>query len=304
MIIDNAAMTNWTRRVADATGALLPEAGSLAWLLRQSLHTHIQRLAILPALRLGPGPQRILDVGAGTGAMCLDMAWASGHEAQFLAVDRDQQAIDLLQKLALMLQCRIETRQGEVCRLPVETSSQDLTICRFLFQHLDSPAIALDEMVRVTAPGGRIAVIDVDDGAWLSEPAESPALRRLNEAVGRLQSMHATGRHIGRKLYGLFRTAGLAELQILAVPRIRLGTYFGRDPAMESHQKEFYLNHRDRLMTAGLLTAETFEEGISALEDTFTADEFGFACEFLAIGRVPVQSPDKPPKNPVLHDLR
>lgn len=285
--MDAAAMAAWTRRVEAATRRLLPRGGELAWLLRQSMHTHMQRLAVLPAFGLAPGDVRVLDVGAGTGAMCLDMAWACGPEARIVAVDSDERSIALLQEMASMLGCRVESRHGEACRLPVDSASQDLTVCRFLFQHLEEPAMALAEMVRVTAPGGRVAVMDVDDGAWLAHPAEAPALDRLNEAVRRLQASGAAGRQVGRELYRMFRSAGLSELQVLAVPRVRLGTYYGRDAELEAHQAEFYLNYRDRLIAAGLMTARGFDEAMLALEQSFANDDFGFACEFVATGRVP-----------------
>ncbi|MGA7964822.1 MAG: methyltransferase domain-containing protein [Gammaproteobacteria bacterium] len=247
----------------------------------------MQRLAVLPVFGLTSGHVRVLDVGAGTGAMCLDMAWACGPQAQIMAVDSDGHSVALLQEMASMLGCGVESRLGEAYCLPVESSSQDLTVSRFLFQHLDRPALALDEMVRVTAPGGRVAVMEVDDGAWLSHPAEASPLERLNDAVRRLQASTAAGRHVGRQLYQMFRSSGLIELQILAVPRVRLGTYYGRNAELEMHQKEYYLNYREPLIAAGLITVREFDDAMLALEQSFSNDDFGFACEFLAMGRVP-----------------
>lgn len=279
-------MALWTRQVEAATRRLLPRGGELKWLLRQSMHTHMQRLAVLPAFGLRRGAVRVLDVGAGTGAMCLDVAWACGPEARVVAVDNDARGLALLREMSSALGCAVEGRQGEAYRLPVETASQDLTLSRFVFQHLERPESALAEMVRVTAPGGRVAVLDVDDGAWLSHPAAAPEVVELNAAVRRLQGQVGAGRQVGRELYRMFRAAGLAEIQVLAVPRVQLGTYHGRDAELEAHQKEFYLGFRDRLIAAGLMTAAGFEAAMTVLEAGFANDDFGFACEFLAIGRV------------------
>ncbi|OYW05558.1 MAG: SAM-dependent methyltransferase, partial [Acidiphilium sp. 37-67-22] len=231
-------------------------------------------------------PLRVLDVGAGTGAMCLDLAWATGGAARITAIDHDAHGLALLGDMAGQLGCDIETRQGEAYALPAAPQSQDLTLCRFLFQHLERPAEALREMIRVTAPGGRVVVMDVDDGAWISWPDEAPELRRLNDAVRALQASVGAGRLVGRQLYGLFRAAGLAEVQVLAVPRVRLGTSHGRSAEIEAHQKQFYLTQRDRLIAAGLIDDAGFDAAMHALDAGFAQDEFGFACEFVALGRV------------------
>ncbi|WP_236656375.1 methyltransferase domain-containing protein [Acidiphilium sp. C61] len=286
MTTDHAAMTAWAERFARATATVLPQAGDLAWLLRQSVHTHFQRLTLLPVFGLAGVPLRVLDVGAGTGAMCLDLAWATGGAARITAIDHDAHGLALLGDMAGQLGCDIETRQGDAYALPAEPQSQDLTLCRFLFQHLERPAEALREMIRVTAPGGRVVVMDVDDGAWISWPDEVPELRRLNDAVRALQASVGAGRLVGRQLYGLFRAAGLAEVQVLAVPRVRLGTSHGRSAEIEAHQKEFYLTQRDRLIAAGLIDDAGFDAAMRALDAGFAQDEFGFACEFVALGRV------------------
>ncbi len=288
-MLDAAATQKWMGRLREATSAISPNSGALDWLLRQTIHTHMHRIAVLPAFGLTRGTIRVLDVGAGTGALCLDIAWLCGPEARIIAVDRDAQSIALLQDLAARLGCTIESRLGEAYRLPVESASQDLTVCRFLFQHLDQPAAALAEMIRVTAPGGRVAVMDVDDGAWLSYPGEAPVLEQLNEAIRLWQASIGAGRQIGRRLYHLFRSAGLTELQVLSVPRVRLGTYYGRNHELEAHHKAYYLNYRDPLIGAGLITAAAFDAAIAALERSMNDDDFGFSSDFIAIGRVPRQ---------------
>lgn len=286
---DNAAIQTWMRRFRDATWTLLPKGEELAWLLRQSVHTHMHRLAVMPAFGISPGDISVLDVGAGTGAMCLDIAWMCGPQANVTAVDNDPRSIVLLQDLASILNCRVDSRLGEASRLPVESNSQNLTLSRFLLQHLPEPALALAEMVRVTTPGGTVAVMDVDDGAWLSHPVEAPSLALLNEAIRQLQASRGAGRHIGRQLYGMFRSAGLTALQILAVPRVRLGSYYGRNEELETHQREYYRAYRDALIEDGFMTEAAFDGAMLALEDSFGSDDFGFGCEFLAIGRKPEQ---------------
>ncbi|MEJ2643457.1 MAG: methyltransferase domain-containing protein [Gammaproteobacteria bacterium] len=274
-------------RVERATREVLPRAGDVAWLMLQSLYTHRERLAMLPVLGAAT---RVLDVGAGTGALSLDLAWLLGDAARITAVDCDEASLELLDGMAARLGVRVRGVPGSAYALPVESDSQDLTVARFLFQHLHRPYDALKEMVRVTAPGGRVAVVAVDDGAGGAEPPVAPALRRLFDAIAELQVRRGGNRRVGRQLYRMMREAGLTELQVLAVPRVRLGTYHGRNDEMEDYQRRYLQGYKDALLDEGLLSEDGFAEAMAALDRSFAEDRFEYQAEFLAVGQVAAQS--------------
>lgn len=271
-------------RLERATREVLPRAGEVAWLLRQSLYSHWQRLAMLHLFGV---PERVLDVGAGTGALSLDLGWLLGNAARITAVDNDQTCLDLLRELGDRLEIEVQGLLGSVYDLPVDADSQDLTVSRFLFQHLAQPERALEEMVRVTAPGGRVAVIAVDDDAGVAQPPPDPALQRAYDAIAELQSRRGGNRRVGRHLYRMMRDAGLAELQVTVMPRVRLGTYHGRSGELEEHQREFLRGYRSDLLAEDLMTEAQFASAMDALECSFTQERFEFLSEFLAVGRVP-----------------
>ncbi|OBS09849.1 class I SAM-dependent methyltransferase [Acidihalobacter prosperus] len=275
----------WMQRVADAIHPLAEQAQAHRWLLRQSLFTHFQRLVTLTSLGGIQGP--ILDVGAGTGALTLDLAWQTDGQTRITAVDNDAEALALLAALAKRLGVSIEMLAGEASALPAETASQAMTVARYVFQHLPSPQYALAEMRRVTRPGGRIMIIDVDDGVALGEPPETPALATLREAIGALQIRRGGDRRIGRRLYGLMRAAGLEAIQVILMPRVRLGLQHGRNAEMEQHQIERLQSERAALLDAGLITAEAFEAAVDALRQDFAQDRFELDADFIAIGQVP-----------------
>jgi len=54
--------------------------------------------------------------------------------------------------------------EGDAVALPFADGQFDTVVCRFAFHHLDEPAVAAAEMLRVCRPGGLVAVIDMVDG--------------------------------------------------------------------------------------------------------------------------------------------
>ncbi|AOV16611.1 hypothetical protein BJI67_05600 [Acidihalobacter aeolianus] len=279
------AADQWIQRVADATLPRVTQSGPHAWLLRQSLYTHFQRLVALSSL--GEMGGDILDVGAGTGALTLDLAWHAQPGSRITAVDNDAVALALLADIARDLNIAVTCLEGEADKLPLPDASQSMTVARYVFQHLPQPSLALHEMRRVTQPGGRILIVDVDDGIALGEPPESSALAGLREAIRNQQARAGGNRFIGRHLYRMMRDAGLESIQVIIMPRVRLGLQHGRNGQMEEHQTARMLSERDALIEAGLITAEAFDAGIEALRHDFAEDRFELDADFIAVGRVP-----------------
>jgi ubiquinone/menaquinone biosynthesis C-methylase UbiE len=198
------AIEIWLQRVAEATQFLAQQYDSHSWLLKQTVYTHLPRLATLLAMPwFHDLAGYVLDVGSGTGALSLDLAWKLGAKGQVTAIDRDVYALKIAQSLAGEVGVEIRTLAGEAVALPVMDATQDTTVARFLFQHLPDPLAALHEMRRVTRKGGRIAIFDVDDGVKLCEPSEPDHLASLYGAIGNVQSRRGGDRMIGRKLYRL-----------------------------------------------------------------------------------------------------
>ena len=70
---------NWVQRVAAASQLFLQNNGPHSWLIKQSIYTHFQRLVpILSMSGFQAVTGSILDVGAGTGALTLDLACRVG----------------------------------------------------------------------------------------------------------------------------------------------------------------------------------------------------------------------------------
>jgi ubiquinone/menaquinone biosynthesis C-methylase UbiE len=111
------------------------------------------------------GPFRLLDVGCGEGA------YLQAQSIAYASRGLEVHGVDISQK---MLQTARQNgvpgslTQGSAESLPYEDGLFDAVACRLSF-HLFNKPLALDEMVRVTKPGGFVIIDDLAPGqmpAW------------------------------------------------------------------------------------------------------------------------------------------
>jgi ubiquinone/menaquinone biosynthesis C-methylase UbiE len=168
------------------------------------------KAASFARLELAEGDD-VLDVGCGTGEDALALA-ARTPGAAVIGVDADAEKIAEAHRRALGVPRPVDFRVGDAYRLEFESAAFDAVRADKVFHHLDDPAKALAEMVRVARPGGRVVVSDVDYDTLIVD-GPPPALTR------RIVAHHADrmpSGTVGRRLPTLFRTAGLASVEVLA----------------------------------------------------------------------------------------
>src|SRR5688572_26791078 len=103
-----------------------------------------------------------LDVGCGVGHWGLLLASVLPEDARITGIDREPTWIAeaRARSLARGLGERCSYQQGVAERLPFPDDTFDLTTCQTVLIHLADPAAAIAEMVRVTRPGGLVAVAE------------------------------------------------------------------------------------------------------------------------------------------------
>lgn len=281
-------IVNWVQHVADASQLFLQQKRPHSLLIKQSIYTHVRRL--IPLLTLSyfkTMTGSILDVGAGTGALTLDLAWRIGSGGLVTAIDNDREALKIAQFLAERVGVKIVTLVGDATALPIKDATQDMTVARFLFQHLPDPSAVLSQMRCVTRPGGRIVIIDVDDEVRLFEPPEPQDILHLRKAIQTSQSQRGGNRLIGRQLYRLMREAGLEAIQVIVFPFVRLGLQRGRVAEIEAFTIERVQREREELIDSRLMTAHDFDVAVGEMERGFAQDRFEMDADFVATGIVP-----------------
>lgn len=155
---------------------------------------------------------RVLDVGCGSGDDVRDLAAMVAPSGCAFGVDKSESMIEEARRRAAGCGLPVQFKLGEAVRLPWQSDYFDACRADRLLQHLPEPDRALNEMLRVLKPGGRLVVVDRDWGMVALDSLDSATTQAvLNRACSGIRNGW-----IGRKLYGLFKRAGLSEVQVQA----------------------------------------------------------------------------------------
>ncbi len=161
---------------------------------------------------LRPG-QRLLDVGSGPGTITADLAEIVGPET-VTALEISDEAVALTrQELTRRGLGQVRTVIGDVHALDLGDDSFDVVHAHMVMQHVADPVLALRQMARVTAPGGVVAVRDLDYGMFTWTPAH-PALSEWSELYHELAWASGGEPDAGRFLPQWARAAGLDRLTV------------------------------------------------------------------------------------------
>jgi len=161
-------------------------------LFGDTFHLHGLLALLDPTLVVG-------DLGCGTGEVS---ALVARHVREVIAVDGSADMIDAARR-RLAGAPNVDLRLGDLEALPIEDGRLDAAVLALVLHHAPDPSRTLADVARVTRPGGRVLVIDMQPHdrvdyqqqmghVWLGFP--EPQLRKL------------------------LTTAGFSDIRILALP--------------------------------------------------------------------------------------
>ena len=168
--------------------------------------------SVLDAVRLKSG-ETVLDVGCGTGAIDRWLARQTDRANPITAVDHNSFFLREARALAAKdgLDRVIDFREGNAEALPFPAASFDVTMSHTVMEECDADRM-LAEMIRVTRPGGRVAV--------MVRAVDMPALWNLPLPEEIKAKVQAPVRSVGEQgcadvsLYRRFQQSGLVDVKM------------------------------------------------------------------------------------------
>lgn len=161
-------------------------------------------------LDLRPG-HHVLDVGCGPGDDARELARRVGANGRAVGVDKSETMLAEAQRRSNGLGLPVEFRAMDASQLEFADDRFDAVRADRVLQHVDDPASVLAEFVRVTKPGGVIAVSDTDWGMMGMDMSNRELTRRL---LSFAFDSAVRNPWIGRQLPRLFREAGLLNIRV------------------------------------------------------------------------------------------
>lgn len=199
---------------------------------------------------LSGSPDRILEVGAGTGEFTRVLREES--DARVFALDADE---GLLAAGAVP-----DAVRGAATVLPFVEDAVDLVACQALLINLPVPDTALAEFKRVA--GDRVAAVEPDNGEVTVESTVSEEASLASRARKHFTAGLRTDVGLGADLGHRFDDAGLEDVRIARMDHVRAVEPPYGSAAFESARRKARASrldvHRDT-MIAGGLSPEAFE---------------------------------------------
>ena len=214
----------------------------------------------------------ILEAGCGVGAQTKIIA-TKNPDSNFISVDISDDSIKEAQQLINSLGIpNVEFKQADVYSLPFNDETFDSVIICFVLEHLHNSNHALNELKRVLKTGGTMIAIEGDHGSTFFYPDSEYAHLAIDCQV-QLQKLNGGNSNIGRALYPLFNSAGLAD--VFVSPRM-VYVDASRPLLVEGFIKNTFTamieGVGDKAVQKGIIDQVSFNKGIRDLYRTGEPD--------------------------------
>lgn len=225
----------------------------------------------------------VLELGSGPGFVTEQLV-NSLPESEITALEIDRSLLDEAEKrLEHIPSSKLRFVHSSVYDTGLPDHSYDFAVARLLFLHLHNPLEAAKEIYRVLKPGGKLVIIDIDDGIF---GAVSPHMDLLPSVIKKLADLQASkggNRYIGRELPRLLTKSGYIDLDIDTV--IQHSDLHG----IEGFKRQFDINRFMSFYNHGIINEEEFAQLQQVSENmNHSAEAYAMMTFVMACGTKPL----------------
>lgn len=215
---------------------------------------------------------KVLEVGCGSGVVCRDAAALVGDAGQVFGVDPSRVFVREARRLARGLGSRLRFEVGNGARLRFRDGTFDAALAVTVLLHVPDADQVVREMIRVTLPGGIVAVQDQDFGTLALDHPDPALTRRIFEGVARkIYADPWSGRTLHRKL----RALGLESVRLL--------TDVYQDTTFEPWTRTFLLRRAENAVKWKIVSARQAERWLAGIEARAYAKAFLMTLNFYGV---------------------
>ena len=165
---------------------------------------------MLDVCPVGEGDQ-VLDVGCGLGHEVRRLAQLVGPRGRVVGIDANPAMITEARRREAGLALPVSFEAGDAHQIRFADDSFDLCRTERVLRYLDRPEAVLEEMVRLTCPGGSVLAFDFDSDQTVVDAPDPALVRRIAEVL----DTAVPHPWIGRQLFRLFQRAGLQDVRVV-----------------------------------------------------------------------------------------
>jgi SAM-dependent methyltransferase len=214
---------------------------------------------LLDMIGIRPG-SRVLDVGCGPIGILRLLSERVGSEGEVVGLEREQRFAEMarweVERLGLT---NVVVVQADALSSGLDRNSFDLVHERLVMVNVPEREQLLSEMLALTAPGGAIALEDVDIVSWLCQP-EHPSWTALLDGFHTVFRAGGGEPFIGRRLPGLLLEAGVLDV------RARVNAELPRpDQHLRTSLLSLVESLRDKITAAKVMSEVELDGHLSAL---------------------------------------
>lgn len=108
----------------------------------------------------------VLDCASGTGDLAFEFKRVVGAEGDVIGTDFSQGMLDQAPQKAKELNLDVKFEWADVTQLEYDSNRFDVTSIGYGIRNVQDPVKALQEMARVTKPGGRVMILETGRSQW------------------------------------------------------------------------------------------------------------------------------------------